>query len=207
MNSFRWNLVNNLFVMSTVFLFSKKWLFLLQNCLFGKKVTDWIKLEYMMKTFSAIFCKKKFCEYHKYRRIFFFCTGPPLKKNDCVWWDLIFLVKFHVCQIFFKLHILIHKRRKNNDLVWVTFNWGERKAKHNDDIFYPPKKLDFQRRKISFLEDQKNVIQSDKKSPTKMTDFSKTFCVLSNWAFFQTFFCRHFSERSFWCPPIDIDVH
>ena len=27
LNSFRWNLVNNLFVMSTVFLFSKKWLF------------------------------------------------------------------------------------------------------------------------------------------------------------------------------------
>ena len=43
-----------------------------------------------------------------------------------------------MCQIFFKLHILIHKRRKNNDLVWVTFNWGEREAKHNDDIFYPP---------------------------------------------------------------------
>ena len=63
------------------FFFSpKNGFFLLQNCLFGKKVTDWIKLEYMMKTFSAIFCKKKFCEYHKYRRIFFFCTGPPLKK-------------------------------------------------------------------------------------------------------------------------------
>ena len=60
------------------FFFSpKNGFFLLQNCLFGKKVTDWIKLEYMMKTFSAIFCKKKFCEYHKYRRIFFFCTGPP----------------------------------------------------------------------------------------------------------------------------------
>ena len=27
LNSFRWNLVNNLFVMSTVFLFSEKWLF------------------------------------------------------------------------------------------------------------------------------------------------------------------------------------
>ena len=63
------------------FFFSpKNGFFLLQNCLFGKKVTDWKKLEYIMKTFSAIFCKKKFCEYHKYRRIFFFCTGPPLKK-------------------------------------------------------------------------------------------------------------------------------
>eukprot|EP00493_Phyllostaurus_siculus_P019151 UN19454 len=31
----------------------------------------------MMKTFSAIFCKKTFCECHKYCRIFFFCTGLP----------------------------------------------------------------------------------------------------------------------------------
>ena len=41
LNSFRWNLVNNLFVMSTVFLFSKKWLFFVAK-LFVWKKSDWL---------------------------------------------------------------------------------------------------------------------------------------------------------------------
>ena len=105
------------------------------------------------------------------------------------WWDLIFLVKFNVCEISFKLHILIHKKRKNNDLLWVTSNRGEREVKHNDEIFYPPKKLDFGGKKMRFLQRQKNVIWLDKKSPTKNDWlFEDFFCPLKLDIFFKLLF-------------------
>ena len=105
------------------------------------------------------------------------------------WWDLIFLVKFNVCEISFKLHILIHKKRKNNDLLWVTSNRGEREVKHNDEIFYPPKKLDFGGKKMRFLQRQKKCdLIGQKKSNKKWLTFRRLFLSSQIGHFFQTFF-------------------
>ena len=111
-----------------------------------------------------------------------------LKYNVFFWWDLIFLVKFNVCEISFKLHILIHKKRKNNDLLWVTSNRGEREVKHNDEIFYPPKKLILEEKNEIFTKTKKCDLIGQKKSNKKWLTFRRLFLSSQIGHFFQTFF-------------------
>ena len=75
--------------------------------------------------------------------------------------------------IYYGLHLIEVKEKQNIMMIFFT---------------PPPKNWIFEEKKLDFYKDKKNVIWLDKKSPTKMTDFSKTFLSSQIGHFFQTFF-------------------